>query len=204
MIDDNENFLWWINRQAFGAVNAFAQRTGWLHPVLAGYANYGVMLFAALLLGGWWLARRDGRAPLMAAAVWAPVGMLAALGLNQLLVASVHEARPYALLPGALVLVDRSPDPAFPSDHAVMAGAVAAGLWLVSRRLGIAAAVAALLMAFTRVYVGAHWPGDVAVGLAFGAAVVVIGHLLSRWPLTWVVSTLTGTRLRPLPTATPL
>jgi undecaprenyl-diphosphatase len=107
-------------------------------------------------------------------------------------------------LPGALVLVDRSPDPAFPSDHAVMAGAVAAGLWLVSRRLGIAAAVAALLMAFTRVYVGAHWPGDVAVGLAFGAAVVVIGHLLSRWPLTWGVTTLTGTRLRPLLTATPL
>jgi len=44
------------------------------------------------------------------------------------------------------VLVARSTDFSFPSDHAVMAGAVAAGVWLVDRRLGLLTTIAALLM----------------------------------------------------------
>jgi undecaprenyl-diphosphatase len=41
-----------------------------------------------------------------------------------------------------------------------MASAVAAGLWLVHRRLGMLAALAAVVMAVARVYVyiGAHYP----------------------------------------------
>ncbi|MFC4947496.1 phosphatase PAP2 family protein [Pseudonocardia sp. GCM10023141] len=224
-VEDTQTFLNWANRGGFDAVNAFATHAGWLHPVIVGYATYGVVGFAALLLAGWWLARRATRTPScsaasgsapsvpsaasagggparrMAAALWAPVGMLIALGLNQIVVASVHELRPYTVLPAAQVLVARSADYAFPSDHAVMAGAVAAGVWLVSRRLGYLAAAAALLMAFARVYVGAHWPGDVLVGLVFGAAVTVVGYLLARPPLTLTVTGLARTRLRPLLTA---
>lgn len=40
----------------------------------------------------------------------------------------------------------------------MMAGAVAAGVWLVNRRLGVIAAIAAVAMALARVYVGAHYP----------------------------------------------
>ena len=40
-----------------------------------------------------------------------------------------------------------------------MAAAVAAGLLLVNRRLGLLAGLASLLMAFARVYIGAHYPG---------------------------------------------
>jgi membrane-associated phospholipid phosphatase len=57
-------------------------------------------------------------------------------------------------------------------------------LWLVSRRRGIAATVAAVLMATARVYVGAHWHGDVLAGLVLGTAVTVTGYLLLRRPLT--------------------
>ncbi len=56
-----------------------------------------------------------------------------------------------------------------------MAGAVAAGLWLLDRRLGAVATLSALVMAFARVYIAAHYPHDVLVGLAFGAAVALVG-----------------------------
>jgi undecaprenyl-diphosphatase len=79
-----------------------------------------------------------------------------------------------------------------------MAGAVAAGLWFVSRRLGIVAAVAALLMAFTRVYTAAHYPADVAAGLALGGLVAAIVWLVLRGPLTRLIAALAGTRLRPV------
>ncbi|MFI2651630.1 phosphatase PAP2 family protein [Micromonospora fulviviridis] len=82
--------------------------------------------------------------------------MLAA-AVNQPIVSLVHEPRPYPTLAGILVLADRSSDPSFPSDHATMAGAVAAGLLLVSWRLGLLATAAAAVMGFARIYIGAHY-----------------------------------------------
>jgi hypothetical protein len=53
----------------FGQVNDLARHTGWLHGPVQAYAAYGGVVFASLLLAGWWLARARG--PLaMAAALW--------------------------------------------------------------------------------------------------------------------------------------
>jgi membrane-associated phospholipid phosphatase len=180
----------------FLTINRFARETPWLHPVLAGYAAFGVVLFAALLMLGWWHARRSGRA--MTAAVWAPLGVLLAVAVNQPIVALFAEPRPYTHLSGVLVLVARSTDPSFPSDHATMAGAVAAGLWRVDRRLSLFAAAAALLMAFARVYVGAHYPRDVLAGLALGAVVSIVGYAVAAPVLRRLLAWVRRTRLRSL------
>jgi undecaprenyl-diphosphatase len=188
-------------RDWFLAVNRFAQDTPWLHDPMRLYAEYGVGLFAAALLVAWWSARRDPDPRAMAAALWAPLGSLLALGLNQPLVSYFHEARPYSVFPDALALVAHSQDYSFPSDHAVMAGAVTAGVALAHRRLGLATAVAAVGMAFARVYVGAHFPFDVIVGLLFGVAVTLLGYLAVRRPLVSAVTGLTRTPIRPLLTS---
>ena len=126
------------------------------------------------------------------------IGMMLAIGSNQPLVSAVHEARPYAVLPDILVLATRTTDPSFPSDHCVMAGAVAAVVFVVSRRLGLLAVMAALVMAFSRVYIAAHYPHDVAAGLLLGAVVSLVGFALLHGLLTRVVAILQRTRLRPL------
>ena len=183
----------------FLLINRFARRTGWLHGFMTGYAStYGIVILVVLLALGWWLARRTGQLRTMAALIWAGLGTLVAVGVNQPIVAGVMEKRPYVSIPHTLVLVSRSPDYGFPSDHAVMAGAVAAGLCYVNGRLGIGAWVAAVLLAFSRVYVGAHYPHDVAAGLAVGAAVIVLGHVLARPILLWLLGSLVRTPLRPL------
>jgi undecaprenyl-diphosphatase len=181
----------------FEDVNRFAASTPLLHAPLRLYAQYGVVLFAGFLLLSWWWARDDANPRTVAAALWAPVGMLIAVGLNQPLVHHFHEVRPYTVFPHALVLVARSHDYAFPSDHAVMAGSVAAGVLLAHRRLGTVAVAAALLMAGTRVYVGAHFPLDVAAGLLFGSAVAVLTFLAVRPLLVRIVTGLTQTPFRP-------
>jgi undecaprenyl-diphosphatase len=185
-------------RTWFEHVNRFAESTPLLHAPLRLYAQYGVVLFGGLLLLSWWRARRDRDPRTVAAALWAPAGMLVAVGLNQPLVHHFHEVRPYTVFPHALVLVGRSHDFAFPSDHAVMAGAVAAGVLLADRRLGAVTVAAALLMAAARVYVGAHFPLDVVAGLFFGSAVAVVTFLVVRPLLVPVVRALTRTPLRPL------
>jgi hypothetical protein len=42
----------------FLRINAFARATGWLQPLMTGWASYGIIAFAVLLLLGWWQARR--------------------------------------------------------------------------------------------------------------------------------------------------
>jgi len=182
-------------------VNHLAQHTPWLHTPVKAYADYGVVLFAVLLLAGWWTARRRGSIAAMTAALWAPAGMLLAVAMNQPIAAAVGEARPYTTLPHIPVLATPSADPSFPSDHATMAGAVAAGLLLVSWRLGLVAVVAAAVMASARVYIGAHYLQDVLAGLALGALVAVVGYAVVRRPLTALLQRLQDTRLRPLLTA---
>lgn len=166
-------------------VNDFARHTQWLRGVVMSYATYGLLVFAALLLAGL-VVHRTSTNLALAAAGWAALATLLSVGLNQPLVSAFSEARPYRAHPDLLVLAARSSDFSFPSDHAVMAGAAAAGLWLASRLLGVIAGVAALAMAFSRVYVAAHYPWDVASGLVFGALVALLGWVLLRAPLTAV------------------
>ncbi len=198
MATNNSGVVWGqVQEDWFGAVNHFARATPWLHSPARVYAEYGVAVFAGLLIVGWWLARRDGDLRRMSMALWAPFGALVALGVNQLLVAGVAEPRPYTVMPHALVLVSPSADYSFPSDHAVMAGAVAAGILLANRKLGAVAAVLAVLMALSRVYVGAHFPLDVAVGLVVGSALALGSYAAVATVTTRLVTSLSRTPVRP-------
>jgi membrane-associated phospholipid phosphatase len=162
-------------------------RHPWLHPVVIEYAEHGMVVFVGLLMVGWWIARRSHGLNLLAAAMWAPLGALAAVAINQPIVSMVAEARPHTVLPDIVVLTHRGSDPSFPSDYAVLAGAVVAGLWLVSHRLGVAAVLAAAAITFAGVYIGADYIDDVLAGLAMGATVSALGFWATRPVLVWVL-----------------
>jgi len=190
-----------VNEWLFEQVNAFARATPWLHVAALGYARYGIVVFAGLLVAGWWAGRRAGDPRRVAAALAAGGSTLVAVAVNQPIVNTVRAARPYTAQPHILVLADRSSDFSFPSDHATMAGAVAVGLWFASRRIGVVAAVAALLMALTRVYIAAHYPADVAAGLLLGGTVAATLWAVAHRPLVHAVTTAAGTHVWPVITA---
>jgi membrane-associated phospholipid phosphatase len=191
-----------LDTRIFYVINDFARDTPWLQPLLTAYADDGVLLFVVLLLAGWWVARNSADPMAMVAAVWAPLGVFAALLVYDPIAVSVNETRPCNALHDIVVLHCNT-DGGFPSIHAVIAAAVAAGLWVVNRRLGIVAAFAAAMMAFARVYVGAHYPRDVLAGLALGVAVSLAGYVLMRPALRRLLRFIGRTRLRMLITRTP-
>lgn len=191
-----------LNTRIFYDINDFARSTPWLHSILAGYADYGVVVFAVLMVAGWWSARKAAGEAAMVAALWTPLGVVAAAMVYDPIALAVNETRPCNALHDIVVLHCNT-DGGFPSIHAVIAAAVTAGIWLVNRKLGVVAVVAAVVLAFARVYVGAHYPLDVLAGLALGAVVSMVGYAVARPVLRRVVARATKSRLRVLFTAAP-
>ncbi|WP_426574625.1 phosphatase PAP2 family protein [Aquihabitans sp. McL0605] len=164
-----------MDQSLYLSINRFAARTAWAHPFATAYANYGVVVFAGILLAAWWRARSTGDLHRLAGALWSAAAAGIALGLGQIIGGIIDRHRPYETLHGVHVLVSRTTDFSIPSDHATAVGAVAVGLWISDRPLGRATVALAVLMAFTRVYVGAHYATDVLAGLALGGLVSGVG-----------------------------
>lgn len=69
----------------------------------------------------------------------------------------------------------------FPSNHATNTAAVALITALFWRRRGWLAFVPALLVAWSRIYTGSHWPLDVAAGICLGIGVALLTFSLAEW-----------------------
>jgi undecaprenyl-diphosphatase len=184
----------------YRSVNEFARDTNWAHSVFANYANWaGLVLLALLLVTAWLLGRRQPDAPrLTATAFLVGLGAVLALLANQAIGPAVARTRPCRALTHVEVLLHCASDSSFPSDHAMIAGAFAAGLLLLNHKIGLAALLLALLLAFTRVYVGVHYPSDVAGGLAIGGAIGALVVLTLRPATAAVALRLARTPVRPL------
>jgi membrane-associated phospholipid phosphatase len=181
-------------------VNTFTRHTGWLHGFMKAYALWGgLVLLALMAILAWFWARRQGRLKGVVIAVLAGVSALISLGVNHFVSQAVARRRP-CHVPTLHVhsLLACASDYSFPSDHAVIAGALAMGLLLFDVRWGILATLLALLLAFSRVYVGVHYPGDVVAGLLMGAAIAIVIFFVLRRPSLAVTNRLAQTPLRPL------
>src|SRR3954469_22302848 len=182
-------------------INRLADRTSWAHGLFKANAGYGIVLFAVLLLVAYLNGRQHDDLTAVAASAWAGAAAIVALGIGQLIGSAVDRARPYETMTNVHLLVSKTTDFSFPSDHATVAGAVAVGLLFANRRWGIVASVFAVLMAFTRVYVGAHYPADVLAALVLGGAVAAAGALTLVPLLSRLVDRLATSPVRPLVTA---
>jgi undecaprenyl-diphosphatase len=96
---------------------------------------------------------------------------LAAAGLSLLLRQWIGRARPPFVYPEPEPLVSVPHTGAFPSGHASTAFACATVIAWASRRLAAPAYVLAAAIAWSRVYVGVHWPLDVLGGALLGVLV---------------------------------
>ncbi len=222
-----------LNTSWYLDINNFSRHTAWAHTFMHNYALWlGPVLLAVVFVVvyaiAWW--RRASRAA--ALLFLGGVGTLVALGVNQLVDHAAKELRPYATHPQVLVLVGKTTDYSFPSDHSIVAGGltlsvllvVGAGVWRrrpsvarglpqepmvepsglgAVRTLVVVNIVLGLFLCFARVYVGAHYPGDVVAGYLLSGVIVLLASLLrplAYWVVDIVEPTVFGVVVRrPLP-----
>jgi undecaprenyl-diphosphatase len=96
---------------------------------------------------------------------------LVAFGLSLALRQLIGRDRPPLVYPEPKPLVSVPGSGAFPSGHATTAFACATVIAWASPRLAVPAFVLAAAIAWSRVYVGVHWPLDVLGGAALGVLI---------------------------------
>lgn len=146
-----------------------------LADVLRFFATDGQLLFLALL-AALFLARGKWRSPNGRRGVAAATfSALTALAAAQLTAGVWDRPRPYEAHPGdSHLLLDRSPDPSFPSDHATASYAIAIAILLRHRKAGLLALILATFVSISRVGLGTHYPTDVLGGAAMGALAALL------------------------------
>lgn len=137
-------------------------------PVITALGNGGLLFIAcaiAMLFFKRW--RKTG----------IMIGVALVLGLivcNLTLKPLVGRIRPFDLREIAL-LVTPPDDFSFPSGHTIAAFEFATVLMIRERKVGIIALVAAILIAFSRLYLYVHYPTDVLTSIALGTLFGFIG-----------------------------
>ncbi|TPG48392.1 phosphatase PAP2 family protein [Roseomonas nepalensis] len=151
------------------------------------------VLESSLLKGGvlvallWWLWERDAsdRSPLLVARTLAGtlVAVALARGMQNFLPMRPRPLHDAALAGRGFRLAEDIPATilegwsSFPSDHAVLAFAMATAVFLAHRGLGAFALFWALVVnGLPRVYFGLHYPSDILGGAAIGIAVMALVH----------------------------
>ena len=96
---------------------------------------------------------------------------------NVLIKPLAARVRPYEFR-DVVLLIRQPTDASFPSGHAAAAFAVTTALARRRSRLAIPAAVLAVTVAFSRLYLYVHYPTDVFAGIALGALCGWLGCLV--------------------------
>jgi magnesium-transporting ATPase (P-type)/membrane-associated phospholipid phosphatase len=165
-----------------------AHRMDWLTPIVQAVTRLGsnlVILPTALVVGGVFMIRRRD---------WRPLVLLGAAAIGAVLLYDIVKALVGRPRPPSSIWIGHFSGSAFPSGHTTASVAFYAMLALVlsigapvGRRalLWTGAALVAVAVGGSRVYLGAHWLTDVLAGGALGAAwvgLLIVVALLAAAP----------------------
>ncbi|GGP27135.1 undecaprenyl-diphosphatase [Silvimonas amylolytica] len=150
------------NRALFLLMNAASQPGPVMMPLAVFAANGLIWLIPAMLVVGWLSGHVAIRRLALEAALAGALGLVMA----QIVGLVMPHPRPFVMGLGH-TWIEHAPDASMPSDHLTLLWSVACSFLLnpSARRLGAALWLAGLPVAWARIYLGVHFPLDMAGAL---------------------------------------
>ncbi|HAK57946.1 MAG TPA: phosphatase PAP2 family protein [Lachnospiraceae bacterium] len=148
---------------------------------LGDYGGLFWILIALTLL----IISRTRRVGLNSALALASMGIINNLGIKLL----VNRTRPYEILQELEVITSKPHDSSFPSGHTAVAFAMSTVFLLtlpkimekkVAVRISIGFYILSALLAFSRLYLGVHFPTDVLAGILLGIGGGILGSFVGN------------------------
>ena len=101
---------------------------------------------------------------------------------NLILKGLVARTRPFYAVEGLQALISYPKDYSFPSGHSTIwfAGGMATFLTL-NKKYSFIFLILAIMMGFSRMYVGVHYPTDVLVGMIVGISSAIASYYIVKW-----------------------
>ena len=169
-----------MDYRLYHALNQFVVDHSWIGSGLSVVENWAVPALAVATFALWLFARPGSSRKWKLACASALASSGLALLINQLIAQVWGRARPFADHRSAHVWGNRSHDPSFPSDHASAAFGIAFAVFLFDRLVGSIFLAATFVIGVGRVFIGAHYPADVAAGCLVGLASALLVVRISR------------------------
>src|SRR5258708_4940679 len=143
-------------------INSLAGSNVLLDSAMIVATNVGVPLLVVLVIGQWW--SKIDRTHVRHTCIAAGLSFLIGLGLNQIILLFVHRVRPYDAGISHLI-ISKSPDWSFPSDHTTASVAIVATFALHGLpRRALLFGLLALLICWSRIFFGTPHLTDVSRG----------------------------------------
>ncbi|MBL3758031.1 undecaprenyl-diphosphatase [Bacillus cereus] len=163
-----------FNIDIFRAINDLGKQYSFLNPTIVFLAEYMVYILALIILAYWFIGSRKSRMMV----IQAMVAFVIAEVIGKIAGKFHLNYQPFAVLPDVNKLVDHAVDNSFPSDHTILFFSICFSFSLVRKKAGWLWLILAFCVAISRIWVGVHYPFDVAVGALIGCISAVFSHWL--------------------------
>jgi len=153
-----------IDFTIFHWLNGFARENVCLDGIVIFFADrFSYIVFGSLIL--FLIKNYNKYRPMVIRAVVAGFG--AWFGISELIKLVWVRPRPFIQEQVNLILTHK-PDGSFPSSHTSFFFAISTIVFIYNKKAGIVFYIASLLIGFSRVFVGIHWPSDILAGALVG------------------------------------
>jgi undecaprenyl-diphosphatase len=166
----------------FYAINGWAEQSAWMDWAMLALGRTSSLLIPGALAFGYWLWRKRQEA-LVGATVLAGLILLTDF-IGAQVKHLAGRIRPCHMLTGVHQLTGCGGTFSFPSNHALNTAAAAAFAQVLYPATGWVTWPLVAVIGFSRVYVGAHYAGDVLGGWVIGG---LLGAGAAFWLIQWPV-----------------
>lgn len=162
-----------INIELFRMFNDLGKEVMFLNPIMIFFAKYMKYFLLFGIIMYWFTRKRENRIMIISS-----IFAFVVAEVFGAIAGAIHSNnQPFAELSNVNQLIGHAIDNSFPSDHAIEFFSICITFLLFKKNLRYVWLAIAILVSFSRIWVGVHYPADILVGAILG----IIGAALCYW-----------------------